>query len=132
MLLPEVAQQIVVVKVALITKLTAWMSFVRAIVVVACPPMLTKLCSSVRLPINCEQLQLTHTDVPDFYYSIKGRSHIRCAGLRCALLCCAVRELAAVRCAGMRCASTSNYVYFNGTVHTYACAELVETFFCFY
>jgi len=35
----------------------------------------------------------------------------------------------------LRCASTSNYVYFNGTVHTYAalrCAELVKTFFCFY
>jgi len=57
--------------------------------------------------------------------TVKGHSHIRCAGLRCALLCCAVRELVAtfyrpLRWDAPRCTSTSNYVYFNGTVHTYA------------
>jgi len=59
MLFPEVTQKIIVVKVALVTKLAERMTFVRPIIIISKASMMTKQGTIVVLPINSEQLQQT-------------------------------------------------------------------------
>jgi len=53
-LFSEVTQQIVVVEVTLVAELAQRMSFVRAVVLVADAPVMTKLGAIVTLPVYCE------------------------------------------------------------------------------
>jgi len=70
MLFSEVAQKVVVVKVALVTKLAQWMTFIRPVVVVANAPMMAELHPRVMFSVNSKQLQSTQRMGCRYMYTV--------------------------------------------------------------